>query len=556
VSRGRFHDTVADAARVPATRTGPDERDAWTWRETVYGGVRRFHLRPQEYATPLLARRLADKWLEIAPEIRGSVGPVHTAIRGFLTDLGRQVRDSGRDTDFDLPDLRRRHLDAWEAGLLGDQRTRGTDTAYQRAVHLFALLRRVDHDTPGVLREEVVARLERDTRLSHVRRGGEPEFAPQEAERLRDVARGVVKQALADCRDADSPRAPGADVIVALHVLLSLGTGEPPEVLRRLEIGDIVATAVPGTDDGLHHLDPADRLASLVRRRVVHSWCVRYVKARSAERYQQVYTRRDKQVFGPLSALITLTAGARRATGSSRLWLMDRYGAAVEPCWGRKTVSLRAWAARNLSGTDAGGGLSEPVVFRRLRKSVTTAEALADPAGYLRSGRRHGARTFFEHYSNSGVLRAQAGRILMQAIGERFDTAVAGPTVVTTAAQEVLAAGGDAPRPGPRHRGPTAGRPARHRDRRLPRPARLTTRHTRAAVPGGHHRRLLRLPERADHPRSPAGRAASARADRPRPGQQRRVLAATLETRPRVHHPSGPARLHRRRGHHRPRSSR
>src|SRR5439155_328983 len=75
----------------------------------------------------------------------------------------------------------------------------------------------------------------------------------------------------------------------------------------------------------------------------------------------------------------------------------------------------------------------------------TTAEALADPVGYLRSGRRHSARTFFEHYSNSGVLRAEAGRLLMKAIGERFDTAVAGPTIITPAAQRLLAAGQQTP---------------------------------------------------------------------------------------------------------------
>jgi hypothetical protein len=220
-----------------------------------------------------------------------------------------------------------------------------------------------------------------------------------------------------------------------------LGTGEPPEVLRRLDVADVIATAIPGAGDDLGHLDPGGRLATLVRRRAVQSWCVRYVKARSAECYQQVYTRRDKQVVGPLSALVTLTAAARQATGSSRLWLMDRDGTAVEPCWGRKAVSLRTWTARHLPGA----GLSEPVVFRRLRKTVTTAEALADPAAYLRSGRRHSAGTFFDHYANSSVLRAEAGCILMQAIGERFDTAVAGPTVVATAAQDLLATGRDAP---------------------------------------------------------------------------------------------------------------
>ncbi|WP_157552689.1 hypothetical protein [Micromonospora sp. NRRL B-16802] len=427
---------------MPAASTDPDEYGPRVWQDTVYGRARRFYLRPDEHTMPLLARRIADKWLEICPEIHGSVGEVHGAVRGFLRDLDAQLRDTGRDNDFDLPDLRRRHLDSWEAGLLAAQRESRTDTSYRRAVFLFALLRRINDDCPGLLHGEVVARLERETRLSHVRRDGEVELPAGEADRIHAIARGVVRQALAERRGSDARSAPAADVVIALHVLLSLGTGEPPEVLRRLTIGDIIATAVPGRDDGLQCLAPTGRLAALVQRRAVRSYCVRYLKTRSSERYQQVYTRADGRVFAALSALITLTAGARETSDSSSLWLTDDGGVAVEMFWATKSRTLRAWLNRHRAEGDA---FSEPVSFRRLRKTATTREALAAPGTYLRSRRRHTARTFFEHYSNSTVLRAEAGRILMQAVGERFDTAVAGPTIVTPAAEELLAAGHDAP---------------------------------------------------------------------------------------------------------------
>jgi hypothetical protein len=443
VSRGQFLDAaVVGSGWVPTARTSPDEDGPRVWQDTVYGRVRRFYLRPDEHMMPLLARRIADKWLEICPEVRGSIGEVHGAVRSFLSDLDAQLRDLGRDNDFDLPDLRRRHLDAWETGLLAAQRESRTDTSYRRAVFLFALLRRINDDSPGLLHVEVVARLERQTRLNHIRRDGDPELAAGEVDRIHAIARRAVRQALAECGDTDARSAPSADVVIALHVLLSLGTGEPPEVLRRLAIGDIIATAVPGRDDGLQCLAPTERLAALVQRRAVGSYCVCYLKTRSSERYQQVYTRADGRVFAALSALITLTAAARAASNSSSLWLTNNNGVAVEMFWATKSRTLRAWLKRNRADGDA---FSEPLIFRRLRKTATTREALAAPATYLRSRRRHTARTFFEHYSNSAVLRAEAGRILMQAVGERFDTAVAGPTIVTPAAEELLAAGHDAP---------------------------------------------------------------------------------------------------------------
>jgi hypothetical protein len=424
----------------------PGEYSARIWESQVYGRVARIYITPDEYATPIFAARLADKWLEVAPELPGSVQDLAVAIRAFLAHLGEQVRMVDGDDRFDLPDLRLRHLDAWETALLRDQRQRPTDTRYKHAVHLFALLRRTNDDLPGVLREDVVGRLERSTRLRHIRNEGEPEFPPEEADRLREAARRLVNEALTAHRGENPPAGPTRDVIVALHVLLSLGTGEPPEVLRALRVEDVIATPIPGRDDGVEHLDAGKKLAALVRRHGVQSFCVRYVKNRAAERYEQVYTRRDEQVFKPLTALIMLTADGRATVSSSNLWLAVEGQAIVEPAWTQKRWTLRSWVNRVVlaeSGEQA--RLSEPLKFSRLRKSVTTTEALANPGRYLRGSRRHTAETFFQHYTNSAVLRAEAGRVLMQAVSELFDAAVHGPIIVTPAAEELLAAGHHAP---------------------------------------------------------------------------------------------------------------
>lgn len=447
--RGHFRGLpTASYGAVPARESS--DLGTRIWEQQVYGGMTRHFITPADYATPVLACRLADKWLEIGPEVRGSMTSVRMAIRGFLASVGEQPRDSEHDELFDLPDLRRRHLDHWETTLLRKQQDDRTGAAYQRAIYLLALLRRIHHDTPGVLHGEVVSRLERETRLTDIRGEGEPAFSPEEVERLRDAAQRIVNEALARHRQGDeAAEAPSIDVIVALHILLSLGTGEPPEVLRRLHIHDVLATAVPGRDEGLEHLEPAERLSALVRRRGVRSFCVCYVKNRAAQRYQQVYTRSEEEVFKPLTALITLTASARRQSGLTNLWLIKRDSEIVEPFWGTRPLTLRTWLRRNPTDAEqpcsGGTGFSEPLKFSRLRKSVTAEEALADPARYLRGNRRHTAQTFFEHYTNSAVLRAEAGRILLRAIGELFDAAVHGPTIVTPAAEELLAAGHEAP---------------------------------------------------------------------------------------------------------------
>ena len=52
---------------------------------------------------------------------------------------------------------------------------------------------------------------------------------------------------------------------------------------------------------------------------------------------------------------------------------------------------------------------------------------------------------FFGHYTNSTVLRAEAGRILIDSVNDIFDSAINGPTIVSPDAEQAIRAGADAP---------------------------------------------------------------------------------------------------------------
>lgn len=398
-----------------------------------YGHEVKMRLDPAAFVLPRLAAQLADKWLEIAREVDQGKDLL-TACRDFLQHIGSQLQDAVERPSIGLSDLRRRHLDAWELDLLARHRARRSDTTYRRAVYLFALLRRVEADAPGTLHWEVVDRLEKDTRLQHVRNDGWEPFPPDQVRKLRGLAHRQVHAAVT--RGSD----PTPDVLVALHVLTSLATGEAPEVLRALTTDDIEGTASPEHDDAVRGMTHAQRLTWLAERDLVERYALTLTKNRSAQTYDAVYTRRDHAAHQAITRALQLTGPLRGETVSKRLWLYRRPdGTAAEAAWNTRPFTLRAWASEH--------GLPDtpPWYFARLRKVVTTLEALANPGRYLHGGRRHTAATFFGHYANSPVLRAQAGRIYLDAVEDAFEAAVQGPTVVTPAAEELLAEGQDAP---------------------------------------------------------------------------------------------------------------
>jgi len=346
--------------------------------------------------------------------------------------MDTQPRPAGRTLA--LQDVRLRHLNTWEMALLERQRTERTDTAYRYAVHLFALLRRIEEDAPGTLDSDVVRRLESTTRLAHVRRPGDPEFPPAEIRAMRSAAHRQVYAALQ--QQAMNARAgPAPDVVVALHILWSLGTGEPPEVIRAVLLDDIIASTTPEHDRACAEMSHTERLTYLADLNAVTEYAITFHKARTGDRYQRVYPRSEHSAFRAVTSAIRLGQYARTELDTNALWVTRYEGGIERTNWSRPP--LPTWISRN----SADIAISKPHVYRRFRKTVTTREALADPVGYLRDGRRHTARTFFDHYTNSTVLRAQAGRILIDAINETFDDAINGPTVILPEAEVLLAAG-------------------------------------------------------------------------------------------------------------------
>ena len=427
MSRGR----TSTPRLLPATSSVEADGTRVVTR-TTYGRPTRYLIQPAEYQCVALAESLADAFRVVGQEVSGSAQPLHTAVRAFLTHMDNQPRTAGRTLG--LSDLRLRHLNTWEIGLLERQRIERTDTAYRYVVHLFALLRRIEEDTPGALDPDIVRRLESTTRLPHIRRPGDPEFPSDEIRAIRGAAHRLVYSALQ--RQASNPQAgPDSDVVVALHILWSLGTGEPPEVIRGVLIDDIIASTTPEHDQSSTEMNHTERLTHLANLDAVTEYAVTFHKARTGERYQRVFPRSQHAAFRAITATIRLGQYARAEVGTNALWVTRYRGGVERTHWSRPP--LPAWIRRYVPQRQ----ISEPLVYRRFRKTVTTREALTDPVGYLRDGRRHTARTFFDHYTNSTVLRAHAGRVLVDAINETFDDAVNGPTLILPDAEALLVAG-------------------------------------------------------------------------------------------------------------------
>ena len=392
---------------------------------TRYGRSWNTNIDPTRYAVPVLVAELADKWVEVSSEIPGSSGMTQQAILRFSEHVEGQM-DVASQPNFQLHDLRVRHLDAWEISLLEHQRLHATDTPYRKVVQFFALLRRIDSDDPGRLHARVIDRLSRPTRLAHIRKAGRSDFSDGELRRLRSAAHRLVFRANLDARTDGAP-SPTRDVLVALYILLALATGEPPEVLRQLNYSDIVASAAPG-----HGIPRDAALERLVQSDTVDTVCITYTKSRSGLTYDEIYNRKlHHALHRAIRGIVTLTAAARQKTSETSLWLMESKGEVTQVDWAN--VRFHQWCDSYVHG-DRIEGKAE---FSRLRKSVVRRELVQSPTRYLRDGRRHTSRTLLAHYTNSSTLRAHAGTLLMDTVEGLFAGAI-GPTVITPEAEDML----------------------------------------------------------------------------------------------------------------------
>lgn len=431
--RGSYTTEATDALPAASRRLDTDEARVFDW--TLYGDSGRAVFNPTDYACVPLAAALSDAWLDVVSEVGRNDANLQTGIRTFLRHVDGQLHSvDARDT-FGIKDLRRRHLDAWEADLLAEHKAASSDTAYRKAIYLFALLRRIEEDAPGSLHAEVLERMESDTRLWHHRNEGVPAFTEREVKQIRGLAHRTVHAHL-----ASGVGEPTADTLMALHVMLSLATGEPPEVIRTLTVHDVIATGAADTDQPTSRLTHGERLAWLALRDAADEYAVTYTKRRAQETYTDIYRRGDHSAYRALARILTITAPLRAESRNESLWLVRRDdGTITQPPWNTAGYRLGVFLGRgNVS-------VSGKRHWMRLRKVVVAREASADPTRYLRARRRHTPETFFEHYTNSEVMRAKHGRILVDSINEKFEAAVMGPTVVTPDAEGLIAAGEHAP---------------------------------------------------------------------------------------------------------------
>jgi hypothetical protein len=437
VSRGSYSTPLTSSTPSASAPTGLEPR-THQWFE--YGVKHTSTIDPSAFDLPRLAAALADSWAEVLGEQGGPDSSLGAGIRSFLVHVGAQTHAVDSLDEFGPGDLRRRHLDAWERDLAMAHREARTDTNYRKAVYVFALLERMEADAPGLLDRSVKRRLESETRLNHHRNGGVPAFTDDEIRAMRGRAHRLVFSHL-----RSGSTSPTWQVLVAVHLLLSLGTGEPPEVLRGVNIDDISATTTSEHDEATAGMTPSRRLAWLAERDLVDTYAVSYTKNRAHTTFEEVYTRRQRAAHSALTAAIRLTAALRERSRIPAVWLIAQGdGTVVEVPWNSDQFRLRTWIADSLTGSNP-LRVNEPLIWARVRKVAIPREAMANPGVYLARGRRHTSQTFFGHYTNSEVLMEHAGSLLVEAVTDMFEQAVYGPSIVTIEAEELLAQGVEAP---------------------------------------------------------------------------------------------------------------
>jgi len=400
--------------------TEPDPNSVRRFEVTRYGRTLAHRVDPADYRCPDVAAELADLFIPIHAELPGSTEGVVVGMRAFLGWLSREPGP----VPHSLADITAAHIQGWERSLRKHQKEFPSHAPYDKFVNLRALLLRISQDEPDRIHSTLQTLLASPivTVLPEMRPvEGLTPFTAEEHRRMilaayRDVADGLRLAADGQTEHL-SQRMPA--VLTALHVLLAIGTGESPEVLRNVRLNDIrplvpaAEMAAPGNGQR------AAWLHDIARSRP-SGYCVQLRKLRAHTLYDTFVTRRDRHSCFALEATLSITAPFRVQGGSDALWIDEHGRHAVFV--GRSRLSK--WLSSH--SIEVNGA----VAFARFRKAVVGAEAMADPAAYLAMARRHRAPTFFRSYVNNPVLRSHSGRILVGAIETAFEQAIH-PTVIT-----------------------------------------------------------------------------------------------------------------------------
>ncbi len=375
---------------------------------------------PCKYRCPDVAAELADLFIPIYPEVLGSTESVVPGMRSFLEWLSQEIGPVPQS----LAEVTAVHIQGWERSLHKHLEEFPGGKPHSKFVHLRALLLRISQDEPDRIHPTLHALLNSPivTTLPEMRPvGGLTPFTADEHRRILHAAYRDVVEGLRLAADGQiehlSRRMPA--MLPALHVLLSIGTGEPPEVLREVLLSDI-RPLVPAAE----MTTPADDERAAWLQGIALSrpsgYYVQFCKERAHMVYNTLVTRRNRHSCFALEASLAITAPFRIPGGSDALWV-DEQG---RHAWFKDRKGLSSWLKSH--GINVDGAKA----FARFRKAVVGAEAMASPAAYLAMAQRHRPGTFFRSYADSEVMRAHSGRILMGAIESAFEEAIH-PTVVT-----------------------------------------------------------------------------------------------------------------------------
>ncbi len=215
---------------------------------TRYGRTTRHRIDPGAYRCSELAAELADRYGPVHREMPQSAERVVVGVRAFL----RWICTQSDPLPCSLAEVTAAHIQQWERWLGQRQQAQQSHSAYDKFVNFRALLLRIAHDEPLATHPTLRLLLASPTVtvLPEMRPAeGLPPFSHGEHRQIiaasyRDVAAALDLARSKSHKELAQRMGP---VLTALHILLSAGSGEPPEVLRNLRLSDI-RPLVPGAE--------------------------------------------------------------------------------------------------------------------------------------------------------------------------------------------------------------------------------------------------------------------------------------------------------------------